>query len=108
MRAYGKGSAAFLVGQFRTSYVQINEFGGTEANTALTNDRIVPLLDMELGLAWLSRGQRFRLSGGYMVSAWFNSITSSAWISSVQNSSYNPGSETITFDGLVARAELRF
>jgi len=108
LRAYGKGSAAFLVGEFRTTYLQQNEFGGTEANTSLSNDRIVPLLDLELGLAWLSRGQRFRLSGGYMVSAWFNSITSSAWISSVQNQTFDPGSETITFDGLVARAEVRF
>ncbi len=108
LRAYGKGSASFLVGQFHTSYLQQNQFAGVEANTSLSQDRIVPLLDMELGLAWLSRGQRVRLSGGYLVSAWFNSITTSGWISSVQNGSYNPGAQTITFDGLVARGEVRF
>ncbi len=108
LRAYGKGSAAFLVGSFRNSYVQQNEFGGTEVNTSVRSDRIVPVLDLELGVAWLSRGQRVRISGGYLVSAWFNSITTPGWISSVQAMNYNPGAETVTFDGLTARAEVRF
>ncbi len=108
LRAYAKGSASFLVGRWRTSYVQQNQFAGTQANASLTQDRIVPLLDLELGLAWLSRGQRVRISGGYLVSAWFNSINTPGWISSVQNSTYNPGAQTVTFDGLVARGEVRF
>ncbi len=108
LRAYAKGSASFLVGSWRTSYFQQNQFAGTQANASLKQDRIVPLLDLELGLAWLSRGQRVRISGGYLVSAWFNSINTPGWITSVQNSTYNPGAQTVTFDGLVARAEVRF
>jgi hypothetical protein len=108
LRAYGKTSASFLVGHYSTSYQQTNEFAGTQANTSLAQDRIVPLLDLELGLAWLSQGQRIRLSGGYLISAWFNSVTNPGWIASVQNGTYNPSSETVTFDGLTARAEVRF
>jgi hypothetical protein len=108
LRAYGKGSATFAVGHFASSYNQSNQFNGNEAVTNLRQDRIVPILDFELGLAWLSPGERIRISGGYMVAAWFNSITTTGWINSVQGGNYQPGSDTITFDGLTARGEVRF
>ena len=88
--------------------MQTNQFGGTQVNTGLTVDRIVPILDFEIGLAWVSPGQLVRISGGYMVAAWFNSITTDSWIDSVNNLSYSPGSSTVTFDGLTARAEVHF
>jgi hypothetical protein len=108
LRAYGKTSASFLVGKFNSTYQQVNQFGGTEVNTSLKQDRIVPILDFELGLAWLSPRERVRISGGYLVSAWFNMITTPGWISAVQNGSFQPGSDTLTFDGLTARGEVRF
>ncbi len=108
LRAYGKSSASFLVGKFNNSYFQSNQFNGTEANTSLKQDRIVPILDFELGLAWVSPREHFRISAGYLVSAWFNSITTESWIDSVQNRGYQPGANTVTFDGLTARGEVRF
>jgi hypothetical protein len=108
LRAYGKSSASFLVGQFDATYQQTNQFNGQEVNTGVNINRIVPILDFELGLAWLSPGQLVRISGGYMVAAWFNSVTTPGWIQSVQQSSFHPGSDTVTFDGLTARAELKF
>jgi hypothetical protein len=108
LRAYGKTSASFLVGRFDSTYQQVNQFNGVEANTSLKQDRIVPILDFELGLAWLSPREHVRISGGYLVSAWFNSVTTPAWIDAVQSGNYQPGSDTITFDGLTARAEVRF
>ena len=107
-RAYGKTSASFPVGQWRSTYVQTNQFGGTQVNTGLTVDRIVPILDFEIGLAWVGPGEWIRISGGYMVAAWFNSVTTDSWINSVNNLSYSPGSSTVTFDGLTARAEVHF
>lgn len=108
LRAYGKGSATFAVGHFAASYQQDNQFNGTEAITNIRQDRIVPILDFELGLAWLSPGEHVRISAGYMVAAWFNSMTTSGWITSVQNGTYQPGADTVTFDGLTARGEVRF
>jgi hypothetical protein len=108
LRAYGKGSASFLVGNFKTTYDQENQFGGTQALTSLKQDRIVPILDFELGLAWIGPREHVRISGGYLVSAWFNTITTRGWINSVQDGNFQPGSDTITFDGLTARAEVRF
>ena len=107
-RAYGTTSANFLVGSFTTSYLQTNALLGTQVNTSLRDDRIVPLLDLELGLSWTGPAQRVRLSAGYLIAAWFNSIDTSDWIQSVQNGTFDPGSSTITFDGLVARGEVRF
>jgi hypothetical protein len=108
LRAYGKTSASFLVGKFRPTYQQVNQFGGTEVDTGIKVDRIVPILDFELGLAWLSPREHVRISGGYLISAWFNTITTPGWIGAVQNGSFQPGSDTLTFDGLTARAEVRF
>jgi hypothetical protein len=108
LRAYGKTAASFVVGKFQSDYTQENQFNGVEVNTSLKSDRIVPILDLEIGLAWLSPGERIRISGGYMVAAWFNSITTSSWIDSVNDLSFQPGSSTLTFDGLTARAEVRF
>ncbi|MBX9787589.1 MAG: hypothetical protein K2Y37_01610 [Pirellulales bacterium] len=105
---YGRGMSRFLSGQFRSSYLQTNEFNGVEATVAIKDARIVPLLDLELGVSWISPSARFRLYGGYMVNSWFNSISTASWIGSVQNSTFLPGSHAITFDGLVARAQIAF
>jgi hypothetical protein len=108
LRLYGNAIANFLVGKFDASYTQRNQFNGLEASATLSEDRIVPVLDLELGIAWLGPKGHFRVSAGYMVSAWFNAVTTPDWIESVQNGSYSPGSSTLTFDGLTARAQLAF
>jgi hypothetical protein len=57
------------------------------------------------------------LYGGYLISAWFNSVTTPGWIQSVHNESFAAGAAylpattnltSLTFDGLVARAEVAF
>ena len=105
---YGRGMSRFLCGQFRSSYVQKNEFNGVEATTSIKDARIVPLLDLELGVSWISPKAGLRLYGGYMLNSWFNSVSTPAWIGAVQNSTFLPGSRSITFDGLVARAQISF
>ncbi|MGD9648357.1 MAG: Lpg1974 family pore-forming outer membrane protein [Pirellulales bacterium] len=105
---YGRGMSRFLCGQFRSSYLQTNEFNGVEATTSIKDARIVPLLDLEIGVSWISPKAGVRLYGGYMINSWFNSVSTPGWIGSVQNSSLLPGSNSITFDGLVARAQIAF
>lgn len=114
---YGRGLSRFLVGKFQSSYTQTNQFNGTEVSTSSTDNRIVPVLDLELGLSWVSPRSFVRLYGGYLISAWFNSVTTPGWIQSVHDASYFAGPAflpattnltTLTFDGLVARAEVAF
>ena len=107
-RFYGSGIANLLVGTFDATYTQTNQFNGVEAAVSISETRIVPVVDLELGLAWLGPKGHFRLSAGYMVSAWFNAVTTPEWIASVQNRTFSPGSDVLTFDGLTARAQLAF
>ena len=51
---------------------------------------------------------RLRVSGGYMVSAWLNGVATDRWIDAVHANDFTEMSDVITFDGLTAKAELRF
>lgn len=105
---YARALARFLAGRARATYAQTNQFNGVEATTSFQDYRIVPVTDLEAGVAWTSPRGMFRFSSGYLVSAWFNSLTTPDWIDAVQALNFNGPSGTITFDGLVARGEVRF
>lgn len=106
---YANGHANFVAGEFKASFVQANQFGGA---AVIRNDfedyRVLTILDAELGLGWESAGGRFRVTGGYLVSGWFNTLSTDSYINGVQAGSYGDLSETLTFDGLVGRIELRY
>jgi len=105
---YGNAYASFLAGRFRTSFVQRDNFSGNVVDVSLRDDRIVPLLDLELGLGWRSPSDRWHISSGYMFSAWTNVMSTSSWINAVHGGAYDDIEDTITFNGLVARLEYRF
>ncbi len=44
----------------------------------------------------------------HWLSGWFNTLTTGSYIDGVRASSFTDLSETLTFDGLVTRAELRY
>jgi len=77
-------------------------------NTGWTEDRVVTILDAELGLGWQSVGGGLRLTAGYTFSGWFNVINTDDFIRAVRRNDSVSVSDTLTFDGLVFRAELRF
>ncbi len=68
----------------------------------------MPILDLELGLGWRGPRDRWRFSAGYLFSAWFNVVSNEEFIRTVQSGQMHGVDDTLTFDGLVARAELRF
>lgn len=105
---YGNGITTLLFGEFDASYTQRDAFNVVEATTAWSAGRIVPVLEMELGAGWLGVNRHLRLSAGYRVSAWFNVVTTDEWIWAVQNSEFRNMSGTLTFDGIVGRAEWLF
>lgn len=109
---YGKSAASLVVGGFTAEYAQ-NTNNAFRVNTAWEVDRIVPIFDLELGVAWTSRCERFRFGAGYLVSAWTNVVKTDDWIKAVQaNNFVNQAAvelgDTITFDGFVGHAEIRF
>lgn len=105
---YGKSYATFIAGEFRSSYLQSQSFDPVVVNTSWRAGRIVPILDLELGVGWASCSGCLRLSGGYMVSGWYNVVKTDAWIKAVQSNNFVGLSDTMTFDGLVVRGEVRF
>lgn len=109
---YGSGIASLLAGHFNANYVQRNVFVGTQVNTEYGDDRIVPVLELEAGLGWRSPNDRIIVRAGYYVAGWGNTLTTPAWIQGVRNTNFTTNSDnlrdTLTFDGFVARVELRY
>jgi hypothetical protein len=108
LSAYGTGILNVLVGTFDASYVQIDSFNQIEAFTSWSAARIVPVLDLEIGVAWLTLSRHLRISAGYRVSVWFNVVKTEDFIHAAQAHDFRDLDGTLTFDGLVARAEWNF
>jgi hypothetical protein len=106
--AYGRAVTSVLVGEFDANFRQNNTFNGLEAFSSWSSGRIVPVLDLELGLGWTGPGRHLRISGGYLVSAWWNVVTLDDYIEATHVLEYRDLSGVMTFDGLVARAEWLF
>jgi hypothetical protein len=107
-RLYGRCAASFLAGKFQASYFQGQSFDPNVVDTSWEAGRIVPVLDLELGAGWSSPAGRVQLTAGYVFSAWLNTVTTQEFIHAVQQNDFLDLGDSLTFDGLVARAELRF
>ncbi len=108
---YGKGALNMLFGEFRSNYTQLNTTTTVvEANSFMDDDRVMPVLEYELGLSWTSCNGRLMLSTGYYTAFWFNAVTTPDYIQSVQNGNFveHGGSDTITFTGFTSKVEYRF
>ncbi|HEY4233333.1 MAG TPA: Lpg1974 family pore-forming outer membrane protein [Lacipirellulaceae bacterium] len=107
--SYGHISAAALEGQFSSHYLMNNSTTATLlAQSDWHDDRIVPMLDYELGVAWTAPSNHLRLAVGYMASHWFNIVSTPTFVDAVQADNYVNVHDTLSFDGLVGHAELRW
>ena len=111
LMVYGKSSASFVAGEFRGRYTQGSDVDPIIVDTTWKAGRLVSILDLELGAGWQSECGRWRLTTGYMVSTWLNTIPQNQWIQAVQTNNFasltnsvNP----ITFDGVTARLDYRW
>ncbi len=108
---YGKSSVSFVAGEFRGRYTQSSDVDPIIVDTSWKAGRLISILDLELGAGWQSCCGRWRVSGGYMVAGWFNSIPQNQWIQAVQTNDFAGLSNTmnaITFDGFTTRIEYRW
>ena len=108
---YGKTSASFVAGQFNARYTQGSDVDPVIVDTNWKAGRLVSILDLELGLGWQSACGRWRLTSGYLVSGWFNTVRTNQWINSVQNNNFvglSDATQVITFDGFTTRLEYRW
>lgn len=105
---YGRGAASFVGGKFQADYVQSDNTRGRVVDAGWSEDRLISILDLELGLGWTAPGERLRLLAGYTVSAWYNPMRTNQFIRSVQTNGGIDAHDTLTFDGFFGRAELRY
>ena len=105
---YGKSFLNVLFGEFRSEYVQFNRSTQTTQALSYWNDeRVVPVLEYELGLSWTSccGDGNWRISAGYYTAFWFNIISDAEHVQAVQNANFVGLHETVAFDGFVTRVE---
>ncbi len=106
---YAKAYANFVGGEFKADFTQSNQFGGTAVvGNDFADYRVVTILESEVGMGWQSCNGRVRVTGGYAVTGWLNTLTTGSYINGVQTREYDQLGETLTFDGLVTRVEVRF
>ena len=106
---YTKGFLSLLMSEFQSEYSQFDNTTRTrQAYSTWDDERVVPVLEYEIGLTWTSCSGNLRISSGYYTAFWFNVINTAELIQATQRASFTGAHDTIAFDGFVTRAELRF
>lgn len=105
---YGRGMASFVGGRFNAHYNQSQTYDPLVVDTEWDAHRVVSILDLELGVGWTSHNGCLRLTAGYLFSGWHDTVMVGDFIEAVQANAFRDLSNTLTFDGLTARTEVRF
>ncbi len=105
---YGNGFISVLLGTFRSQYSQIDMSSlAPQALTHWNDERVVPVLEYEVGINFTTFGG-WRSSTGWYSAFWFNSASTGQFVQAVQSSNFANLGETAAFSGLVTRLEYRF
>jgi len=106
---YCRSAASFVAGEFDASYAQDDLLvPGHVVYTDWRAGRIVTMLDLEIGFGWTSCKGGCRVTAGYMVSGWLNTVNTDEWIKAVQADDFTDLNHGMGFDGAVVRTELRY
>ncbi len=105
---YGRTAASLVAGTFRCAYTQTSGLYGPLVDTGYPADRVVPIVDLELGTGLSLWNDKLHLTAGYTFSGWFNVVRTDQFIGAVQNNNFTGMSSTLTFDGFVGSVELQF
>ena len=105
---YGRTAASLVAGTFRCAYSQTSLYNGPLVDTGYPADRVVPILDAELGTGLSLWNDKLRLTAGYSFSGWFNIVRTDQFIGAVQSNNFTGMNNALTFDGFVGRIELQF
>ena len=105
---FARGYANFLAGRFRGDYLQSQAFDPIVVQTDWEAGRVVSILDLELGVAWTSPNNCWRIASSYNFSSWFNAVKTEEFINAVQQNDFDHLDDQVTFDGLAAHVEYRF
>ncbi|QDS91987.1 hypothetical protein FF011L_07230 [Roseimaritima multifibrata] len=105
---YGKGMGSLMAGEWTANYRQVNQFGGGVIANDFKDFHATPVLEAELGLGWMNHKNNLRLQTGYMMSGWYETVSTRGYIDSVRSNKLVDVGETTTYSGLTARISLLF
>ncbi len=105
---FGRGDTSFLGGEFNADYRLTSQFGGgVDVTQSLVNYRMITMLDGELGVGWESPRGYLRLTAGYQVSGWYNTLMMNNYLNGVAHAQVAHLDDTVTLNGVIARVEWR-
>ena len=105
---YGRTVASVVAGTARCAYTQTSGLIGPLVDTGYPADRVVPILDAEVGTGLSFWNDKLRFTVGYSFSGWFNLVRTDQFIGAVQTNNFTGMHDTLTFDGFVGRLQLQF
>ena len=100
--SYFRGSGSLLTGQFRGDLTEVGN-GAAIVNVSEKFTRVVPNLDMGLGLMYQKGG--WRCSVGYEFSTWFDMVDGIDFVDDAHPAKLGRKTGNLSFDGVVFRSE---
>ncbi len=105
VKLFGSAGLSILSTEIETMYRQTNNLDGVVVDYRQDIDRVLPVLDLEVGLGF-DLGKHCSISFGYLYSIWFNVVTPEQTIEAVQAGDFTGDVEdNLTFDGFFTRFE---
>ncbi|MFN4258782.1 MAG: Lpg1974 family pore-forming outer membrane protein [Gemmataceae bacterium] len=105
-RCYGRAYGSMLTGDFRTRLFESNNAGGAIISN-VTDDfrKVVPVMEMGVGLAW--HGNHIHFRAGYELTNWFGLVDSPDFVHDYTN---KLGARTgdLSFQGLAAQFGINY
>jgi hypothetical protein len=108
LSSYLHADFTLLAANVNARYRAFDAFNGKVVDFSQDLDRLVPVLDLEVGVS-ANVSCHTTLKLGYIYSIWWNVVTNQSFIEDVQHGDISGGvGDTLTFDGLFARVEFVF
>lgn len=95
----GKSAVTLIAGEFDALRREQNA-GATTVDVANQFERIVPVLEVAVGIQWQKKG--WTLAAGYELSNWFNTISPTDFADSFNGGALDDGSDDLGFEGMFA------
>ncbi len=105
MKLFTHADLTLLAANVSANYSNVDLFDGGQVDYEQDLDRIIPVLDLEVGLS-MDLGCGTMLKFGYLYSMWCNTVTTPSFIEDVQKGDITGNSgDVLSFDGLFVRLE---
>jgi hypothetical protein len=104
---FASASGSLLFGDFRSTLIQTNNNGATtDVNVVDDFEKIVPVIEMGIGVAWQYRNVQVKV--GYEISNWFGLVDSPDFVDAIHQGKLAHRVSDLSLDGLDLQVRLSF